>query len=112
MSPTELAAVLEHARRRTETLLDPLPDEQLTRQVSTLQSPLVWDLAHIAYFEELWLLRGGNGNGLDDLYASPHGQEMQDTYEDRLKDNTRTPPADQAAFRIDFAQWLKTLSKH
>ena len=77
MSPTELAAVLEHARRRTETLLDPLPDEQLTRQVSTLQSPLVWDLAHIGYFEELWLLRNGNvnGNGLDDLYDSfAHGR--------------------------------------
>jgi gamma-glutamyl hercynylcysteine S-oxide synthase len=53
-------------------LLGPLSDEQLTRQVSPLQSPLVWDLAHIGYFEELWLLRGGNGNGseLDDLYDS------------------------------------------
>ena len=72
MSATELAAVLEHARRRTGTLLDPLSDEQLTRQVSPLQSPLVWDLAHIGYFEELWLLRGGEGNGraLDNLYDS------------------------------------------
>ena len=35
---------------------------------------------------------------------------MQDAYEDRLKDNTRTPPPEQAAFRIDFPQWLKTLS--
>jgi iron(II)-dependent oxidoreductase len=53
-------------------LLEPLSDEQLTRQVSPLQSPLVWDLAHIGYFEELWLLRGGEGNGraLDDLYDS------------------------------------------
>ncbi|TMM23723.1 MAG: ergothioneine biosynthesis protein EgtB [Actinobacteria bacterium] len=82
VSPTELAAVLEHARRRTETLLDPLPDEQLTRQVSTLQSPLVWDLAHIGYFEELWLLRNGNvnGNGLDDLYDSfAHGRAERGT---------------------------------
>ena len=57
MSPTELAAVLGHARERTEALLEPLSDEQLARQVSPLQSPLVWDLAHIGYFEELWLLR-------------------------------------------------------
>jgi iron(II)-dependent oxidoreductase len=72
VSPTELVAVLERARRRTETLLEPLSDEQLTRQVSPLQSPLVWDLAHIGYFEELWLLRSGEGNGseLDDLYDS------------------------------------------
>ena len=72
MSPTELAAVLEHARKRTEALLEPLDDTQLTRQVSPLQSPLVWDLAHIGYFEELWLLRNGNGHDdvtpLDDLY--------------------------------------------
>ncbi|MFL5931494.1 MAG: SUMF1/EgtB/PvdO family nonheme iron enzyme [Gaiellaceae bacterium] len=77
MSPTELAAVLEHARRRTEALLESLSDEQLTRQVSPLQSPLVWDLAHIGYFEELWLLRGGKGNGseLEDLYDSfAHGR--------------------------------------
>ena len=74
MSLTELEAVLEHARTRTEALLEPLDDEQLTRQVSPLQSPLVWDLAHIGYFEELWLLRNGNGRAnspeLDDVYDS------------------------------------------
>jgi gamma-glutamyl hercynylcysteine S-oxide synthase len=75
VSPTELEAVLEHARERTEALLEPLDDEQLTRQVSPLQSPLVWDLAHIGYFEELWLLRNGNGRAaasseFDDLYDS------------------------------------------
>jgi gamma-glutamyl hercynylcysteine S-oxide synthase len=75
VSPTELAAILERARRRTEALLEPLSDEQLTRQVSPLQSPLVWDLAHIGYFEELWLLRSGNGSELDDLYDSfAHGR--------------------------------------
>jgi gamma-glutamyl hercynylcysteine S-oxide synthase len=73
VSPTELEAVLEHARRRTEAVLEPLDDDQLTRQVSPLQSPLVWDLAHIGHFEELWLLRNGNGDGsgpMGDLYDS------------------------------------------
>ena len=85
MSPTELAAVLEHARKRTEALLEPLDDDQLTRQVSPLQSPLVWDLAHIGYFEELWLLRNGNGRAaasveLDDLYDSfAHDRAERDT---------------------------------
>jgi gamma-glutamyl hercynylcysteine S-oxide synthase len=73
VSPTELAAVLQHARERTEALLEPLDDEQLARQVSPLQSPLVWDLAHIGYFEELWLLRRVGGReavspDYDDLY--------------------------------------------
>jgi iron(II)-dependent oxidoreductase len=66
VSPSELAHVLEHARRRTEALLEPLSDEQLTRQYSPLQSPLVWDLAHIGYFEELWLLQSEP----DDRYDS------------------------------------------
>jgi gamma-glutamyl hercynylcysteine S-oxide synthase len=71
----ELRGALGHARGRTEALLEPLSDEQLTRQVSPLQSPLVWDLAHIGYFEELWLLRRVGGRDAvsseyDDLYDS------------------------------------------
>src|SRR6476659_10822555 len=75
VSPAELVVALEHARQRTEDLLEPLSEEQLTRQISPLQSPLVWDLAHIGHFEELWLLRRvGGRNALsseyDDLYDS------------------------------------------
>ena len=70
MSPSELVGALERARARTEELLEPLSDEQLTRQTSPLQSPLVWDLAHIGHFEELWLLQGGRAGSRqhDDLY--------------------------------------------
>jgi iron(II)-dependent oxidoreductase len=75
VSPTELALALERARRRTEALLEPFSDEQLTRKISPLQSPLVWDLAHIGHFEELWLLRRVGGRPplspeLDDVYDS------------------------------------------
>ena len=75
MSLSELVDALEHARSRTEALLAPLDDEQLTRAVSPLQSPLVWDLAHIAHYEELWLLRHAGGRpalspGRDELYDS------------------------------------------
>ena len=73
MSRSELVLALERARERTDALLEPLSDEQLTRQVSPLQSPLVWDLAHIGHFEELWLLRRVGGqraisSAYDDLY--------------------------------------------
>jgi iron(II)-dependent oxidoreductase len=80
VSRSEPALALEHARQRTEALLEPLSDEQLTRQLSPLQSPLVWDLAHIGHFEELWLLRragGRNAESLayDELYdASAHAR--------------------------------------
>ena len=60
-------AELERARARTEALLEPLSDDELTRQVSPIQSPLVWDLAHIGHFEELWLL---GSTRHDDLYDS------------------------------------------
>jgi len=70
VSPTELV----RARERTERLLAGLTDEQLTTQYSPLQSPLVWDLAHIGYFEDLWLLRTVGGQppllDADDLYDS------------------------------------------
>lgn len=48
---------LTAARRRSLSLLEPLTDEALVRQHSPLMSPLVWDLAHVANYEELWLLR-------------------------------------------------------
>ena len=61
LDPTDLKCVVEeqltHARERTLSILEPLDDIDLTRQVSPLMSPLVWDLAHIGHFEELWLLR-------------------------------------------------------
>jgi gamma-glutamyl hercynylcysteine S-oxide synthase len=48
---------LEEARRHTLTLVEPLTDEQLNRVYDPILSPLIWDLGHIANFEELWLVR-------------------------------------------------------
>ena len=49
------------ARQRTELLTGCVADADLIRQHSPLMSPLVWDLAHIANQEELWLLREVGG---------------------------------------------------
>jgi iron(II)-dependent oxidoreductase len=57
MTPERLARELESSRQRSLALLEPLDEHDLTRQVSPLMSPLVWDLAHIGNYEELWLLR-------------------------------------------------------
>lgn len=69
----ELAAALKRAREATLRLVEPIDDEQLVAQVSRIMSPLVWDLAHIGWFEELWLIRsitnGEPSHGrFDDLY--------------------------------------------
>ena len=45
----------EETRERTLGLVAALQDAELERVHSPLMSPLVWDLGHIAAFEDLWL---------------------------------------------------------
>jgi len=66
-------AELTLARERLLALLAPVPAEELVHQHSDLMSPAVWDLAHVANYEEQWLVRalGGDAVGerrLDALY--------------------------------------------
>src|SRR3954469_24959155 len=56
-----IAQELAEARARTLLLLAPLSDEDLRIQHDPLMSPLLWDLGHIAHFEELWLTRNLDG---------------------------------------------------
>ncbi|MHB8661399.1 MAG: ergothioneine biosynthesis protein EgtB [Acidimicrobiales bacterium] len=72
-SPSELADALTDVRARSLGLLEPVADEVLVRQHSPLMSPLVWDLGHIANYEEQWLVRAITGAPalrpeLDDIY--------------------------------------------
>jgi gamma-glutamyl hercynylcysteine S-oxide synthase len=60
-SRVEIRATLERVRAATTELLEPISEADLVDQPSTLTSPIVWDFAHMAYFEELWLLRNLNG---------------------------------------------------
>jgi gamma-glutamyl hercynylcysteine S-oxide synthase len=70
----ELAAALKRARELTLRLLEPVSDEQLVAQLSPIMSPLVWDLAHIGWFEELWLVRRIAG-------SEPSLERFDDTYD-------------------------------
>jgi len=68
----QLEQALVDARDRS-TALTTLPDDELVAMHSPLMSPLVWDLAHVANYEELWLARAALGLAafrpeLDDLY--------------------------------------------
>ncbi len=58
---SHIAGKLIEARARTSGLTDCVDEADLVRQHSPLMSPLVWDLAHVANQEELWLLRGVAG---------------------------------------------------
>jgi gamma-glutamyl hercynylcysteine S-oxide synthase len=53
---TRIVEALQEARRRTFALIASVSDDDLERVHSSLMSPLVWDLAHIAAYEDLWLV--------------------------------------------------------
>jgi gamma-glutamyl hercynylcysteine S-oxide synthase len=55
LSAEEAVAGLDQARRNTLALVESLTDLDLERVHSPLMSPLVWDLGHIAAYEDLWL---------------------------------------------------------
>src|SRR5665213_2702429 len=60
---------LQEARAQTLALVAGVSDADLERVHSPLMSPLVWDLGHIAAFEDLWLAhrRGGEPLLREDL---------------------------------------------
>jgi iron(II)-dependent oxidoreductase len=68
----ELAAALDASRSRFLTILEPFDEPVLRRQHDRLMSPLLWDLAHVANYEDIWLVRALGAEptrtGLDDLY--------------------------------------------
>jgi iron(II)-dependent oxidoreductase len=58
----EAVQVLGEARERTLELVASVSDDDLERVHSPLMSPLVWDLGHIAAFEDLWLVHRFGGH--------------------------------------------------
>ena len=57
-APDDVIAALDdlrEARDRTLRLVEAVSDDDLARVHSPLMSPLVWDLGHIAAFEDLWM---------------------------------------------------------
>jgi len=69
-----IAVELGSARQRSLDLLDPLSEPDLVRQISPIMSPLVWDLAHVGNYEDLWLLRAA-------VEAPPVDATVDDLYD-------------------------------
>ena len=74
--------LLDDARKRTLWLVDSICDLDLERVHDTLMSPLVWDLGHIAAFEDLWLCHRAGG-------LEPLRPDLMEVY-----DAAETPRAD------------------
>jgi iron(II)-dependent oxidoreductase len=75
-----LARRLKQVRRRTLALVAPLADDDLRRQVDPIVSPVLWDLLHVANFEERWTHRRLNG-----------GEPLADPIVDQMLDPEVTP---------------------
>jgi iron(II)-dependent oxidoreductase len=60
-SKQEIADLLTEARERTLLLISVVSDEDLHQQHDPLMSPIIWDVGHIAHFEELWLTQNLDG---------------------------------------------------
>jgi gamma-glutamyl hercynylcysteine S-oxide synthase len=75
--PAETLAALDEARRCTLRLVAHLDDRELERTHSPIMSPLVWDLAHIAAYEDLWLAHRHAGLEL----LRPDLAELYDAFE-------------------------------
>jgi len=81
---TRIVDELTAVRARSLDLLDPLDPDALVRQHSPLMSPLIWDLAHVGNYEDLWLLRAVGIDGV--------GPQHDDTY-DAFRHARRDRPA-------------------
>jgi iron(II)-dependent oxidoreductase len=73
----QLLLAFEAARARTHELVAHLDDAQLERVYSPLMSPLVWDLGHIAAYEDLWIAHRHGGLAL----SRPDLAELYDAFE-------------------------------
>jgi len=73
----DLAGALDEARERTLAILAPLTDADVESVHTPMMSPLAWDLAHIAAYEDLWI---GHRLGGRDLLR-PGLAEMYDAFE-------------------------------
>jgi gamma-glutamyl hercynylcysteine S-oxide synthase len=71
------AEVLGTLRQRTLQLVAHLPATDMERVLDPLMSPLVWDLAHIAAYEDLWIAERHGGLGL----LHPELAAMYDAFE-------------------------------
>src|SRR5579862_712486 len=92
-----VASNLITARERTELLTGSVDDTDLVRQHSPLMSPLVWDLAHVANQEELWLLREVGGR--DPMH--PEIDPLYDAFENPRAERPTLPllpPAEARAY--------------
>jgi iron(II)-dependent oxidoreductase len=80
MTTGDLAAAIKDARQRTFDLVQDLSDKQLLGPRLAIVNPLLWEIGHVAWFQEKWVLRHAgkeeplraDGDRLYDSEKIPH----------------------------------------
>jgi iron(II)-dependent oxidoreductase len=75
MTTAEIIEALREARARTLDLVRDLSDEQLIGPRLPIVNPLRWEIGHIAWFQEFWVLR----HLADHSPILKHGDELYDS---------------------------------
>jgi iron(II)-dependent oxidoreductase len=57
LNPRELTAIMRQFRSRTIELVSDLDDEQMIGPRLAIVNPPLWEIGHIAWFQEFWVLR-------------------------------------------------------
>jgi iron(II)-dependent oxidoreductase len=85
MQASELVSLLTDARRRTLQLQADLSEEQMRVPLLPIINPVIWELGHVAWFQEKWVLRHlrgeppvlPQGDAWWDSAAVPHDDRWQ-----------------------------------
>jgi iron(II)-dependent oxidoreductase len=72
LSGPELAAALRDSRQRTWSLVEDLTPEQWNPQRQPGVNPVAWELAHLAWFAEFWILRGPHHRDAQGMVHAAH----------------------------------------
>jgi iron(II)-dependent oxidoreductase len=87
-----LLDLLAEARRRTLAIVAPLSEHDLRLQHDPLMSPILWDLGHIAHFEELWLTQNLDG---EIRFSEMPGMYNPFEHPRRVRDKLVYPPVEE-----------------
>ncbi|HEX5412569.1 MAG TPA: selenoneine synthase SenA [Terriglobia bacterium] len=98
-SAIDLSSALHEARERTLELISDLTDEQMIGPRLHIVNPLRWEVGHVAWFQERWILRHFRKRAP----VNPQGDELYDSA--RIAHDTRWDlPLPTKAQVIDYVQ--------
>jgi iron(II)-dependent oxidoreductase len=98
-----VAGWVRDARRRSLALLEDLSDEQLLGPRLAIVNPLLWEIGHVAWFQERWVLR----HALGEAPIRDDADELWDSIEvahDTRRDLALPPRAETLAYVDEVGQ--------